>query len=577
MRFHAGFSFPIRRLLPFIGFLFVGLLAFFGIDKITAHAAVVSSNPNGYSVNAFRPLYANYNSIDHSDTGGTCSPTNSTGCSNNDNIYNATGCNNYTTNGTTYCMFRNNNSTSYFSIVDYKTSSNGSKGYLEGYNNNNGYRPHSKLVWTWKQANVNYCTSGTLTLYYTFLVTSNNTILNNTNRCAHNIGSVTGSIGYCSNFVTVNGNQYSGVSLGDGNYSVIIPKPTTDLTITIPDIQPFLTPLLSAGSEGGTTSSAMWNYGMAITGYECASSSSNIDSNTIINNQNQNTQTIITNDNNNTNSINSNIQGVGEQVSESASNIIDAIEDLKDNQDENTQEIIDSQKVCEQKEINNVISSELRGQLNLTTGAFESSSSSTSYTSDFIRYYGGDINVIKSSAYTTPRICFYDSDKLYISCSRLDLSWSIPSNTYYFRFSYRSDGKPILSALQCKNGNQAIYDSINDDSYNDGGQLGGLDGKFDDFGIDDLAKTPLQLLQNIYNANENSCSSLVLPITIGVATANPSIPCGNEFWNSFPSSAVSLYHMLVFGLSSWFIVKKLIKLVEKSLDPDDKSEMVNHL
>lgn len=467
MRFHAGFSFPIRRLLPFIGFLFVGLLAFFGIDKITAHAAVVSSNPNGYSVNAFRPLYFN-------ETNGTCRRSDSSSCSDNSNIYNATGCNNYTTGGVTYCMFRNNNSTGYFSLAS-MTCDNNNNCYVYAnnpYGTNTTYRPHSKLVWTWKQANINFCSSGNLDLYFNWLVTSNNTILTNANRCAFDLNTLTGSTGVCSLSVGVNGNSYAAVSLGDGKYKVNIPKPTTDLTFTIPDIQPFLK---ETAGEGGTYSDKMWNYGIAITGYECNSSSSNTDSNAIINNQNQNTQTIINNDNNNTNSINSSIHAVGDQVAESASQIVDSIDNL--------------------------------------------------------------------------------------------------------------------------------HDSILDDSFTDNSQLDGLDSNFNDFGIDDLALLPLQLLKNIYNAggfeddrfsnlskgsnltNDNGsgggesfgCSPLSLPISIGIANANADIPCGDEFWNSFPSSAVSLYHMLVFGLSGWFIIKKLIKLVENSLDPDDKSEMVHHL
>lgn len=325
MRFHIGFSkrVNIKTIIQFLGFVFVALCAFFGIDKITAHAAVVSSNPNGYSVNAFRPLYYN-------ETNGTCSRSNSTGCSNNNNIYNATGCNNYTTGGVTYCMFRNNNSTGYFSLAS-MTCDNNNNCFVYAnntYGSNTTYRPHSKLVWTWKQANINYCSSGNLDLYFNWLVTSNNTILTNANRCAFDLNTVSGSTGFCSLSVGVNGNSYAAVSLGDGKYKVNIPKPTTDLTFTIPDIQPFLK---ETAGEGGTYSDKMWNYGIAITGYECNSSSSNTDSNAIINNQNQNTQTIITNDNNNTNTINSSIHAVGDQVAESASQIVESIDDLKEN------------------------------------------------------------------------------------------------------------------------------------------------------------------------------------------------------------------------------------------------------
>ena len=520
MRFHIGFSkrINIKTFIQALGFIFVALCAFFGIDKITAHA-LTSVNPNGVSVNAYKPSYSSGGANDgwnNLGNGGTCSPTNLSGCSSKTSLYNSSGCNNQTSNGITYCMFANHNSSNYFSIAN-GINSGSNYMFTSPYVIQYGYYPQSKLVWKWNQSSVNYCSSGTLKLYYKWRFVTNNTALTTANLCATNLNSVTGSIGYCSNYVTVNGNNYSGTSEGDSTYSVIIPKPTTDLTITIDGIQPFLTTFTP---EGQTTTGYYWNYGFAITGYECNATSSNTDSNAIINNASQNTQTIINNDNNNTQSINNNINN-------SASAIVDSIDDLKENDDNNTEsinqsiqdgvnQIIDSSQVCNRVNIPVPVPGNFRGNLNLDTGEFESSSSTNMYTTDFIRYFKDELIKEEASSYTTPRICYYTKDKSYISCKRLDLSGAlnVPENTYYFRFSYRKEGKPIISAIQCKNGNQSLHDTIIDETIPSIVPNDDFLSQNENNTIMELARYPINLINQILDAHESGvCSPLTLNLS----------------------------------------------------------------
>lgn len=580
MRFYLGISkrIKLKTIIEFLGFLFVSFLAFFGVDKITAHA-LTSVNPNGNGVNAYKPQYANFEGTNLGNN-GTCSPTNQSGCDSKTSLYNSSGCNNQSSSGTTYCMFANHNSSDYFSIA-YGINSGSNYLFHNPYIVQYGYYPHSKLVWKWSQSSVNYCTSGTLKLYYKFRFVANNSVLSGTNLCAHNLGTLTGSIGLCSNYVTVNGNDYSGSSEGNNTYSVTIPKPTTDLTITIPDIQPFLA---TYTPEGQTTTGYYWNYGFAITGYECNATSSNTDSNAIINNASQNTQTIINNDNNNTQSINNNINN-------SASAIVDSIEDLKENQNDNTDstnqaiqdgvnQIVESSQICERVNIPVPVPGSFRGNLNLDTGEFESSTSTNVYVTDYIRYFKDNLISEEGSAYTTPKICYYTKDKSYISCKRLDLSGAlnVPENTYYFRFSYRKEGKPIISAIQCKNGNQAIYDAITDDDVS--GAVGGLSditgGDFNSHGLSGVVNIPLNVLQHILD-NGSSCDNWTFTIDFFDKHVPVSLPSGCILWDRCPQAIQLIYQITIWGLSVWLILVDLFKFVDSVQNPDEDNAYINEL
>lgn len=454
--FGIGKRINIKTIIQILGFAFVALCAFFGIDKITAHAAVVSVNPNGSSVNAYKPQYSNSWDDTNLNNGGTCSPSNISGCSSKTGLYNSSSCNNQTSNGTTFCMFANHNSNNYFSIAN-GINSGSNYMFASPYVITYGYYPHSKLVWTWAKANVNYCSSGTLKLLYQFRFTTNNTALTTANLCAQDLNTVTGSIGYCSNYVTVNGNDYQGTLESGSTYSVIIPKPTTDLSITIPDIQPFLKTFTP---EGQTTTGYYWNYGFAITGYECNATSDNTDSNAIINNASQNTQSINNNITNSTNSINQNINN-------GASAIVDTIEDLQESNDENTQSLIDSQKVCFDRNIN-------KDNVSLSPGYLNSSGTVTAndnyyHTTDYIDITNSSNITINNTRGNNASYCLYDTNKTLISCTpyngQSSVNVSISSNVYFIRFSlYTSSYPTYLTFRQCKNGNQAIWDSIKDDS-----------------------------------------------------------------------------------------------------------------
>lgn len=320
MRFYIGIGkrIKLKTIIQFLGFAFVALCAFFGIDKITAHAATFTSN--GYSVQAYRcDTYDTNEGIDY------CAPEV------NHTLYNATGCNNRTIDNNTYCMFQNSNSTSYFSTFNYRTSGS-SFGAQSGYNSNTGYRPHSRLIWNWSQNSfTNLCpNSSTITLTFHAILETNNSLMGSnvwtvgSKLCADNLNSVTGSIGSCEMYVIANNRRYTAnqFSYGNrtGNYNVTLSYPiSTSVQFEVPKIQPFLPTL---ASEGGTWSNATFNYGLRISAYTCGSTSTS-DNTAVVTAIDGMYNGLINNDNNNTNSIN-------QHIDDAATEIVDSIDGLNE-------------------------------------------------------------------------------------------------------------------------------------------------------------------------------------------------------------------------------------------------------
>ena len=256
----------------------------------------------------------------------------------------------------------------------------------------------------------------------------------------------------------------------------------------------------------------------------------------IINSQNQNTQSII---NNNT----TNSQNIINNQNQNTQEIID-------NQNSNTDKEIESQQVCNDITIDK--SSIIQNDVFLdTSGNITSNEWSTGWgITDYLEV----TNVIKLNSFgNLPSLCFYNSSKTLLSCSRnsniLTGTVSLPINTTYIRASINiTEDKPQYTIKSCKNGNQALSDNINNlnDTLNDTSQpntnqdINDMDNMVaSDTPISDLITMPLTLVNAYINGINSSCSSVNLGNLYGTDLILPCINLeqrlGSNLWHTIDS------------------------------------------
>ncbi len=92
---------------------------------------------------------------------------------------------------------------------------------------------------------------------------------------------------------------------------------------------------------------------------------------------------------------------------------------------------------------------------------------------------------------------------------------------------------------------------------------------FDDFidndngGISGVITSPLRLINSLIN--DKSCNSLNLPIF----NENIPFPSGCMLWDEAPDNVITLWHTLVCGLGSYFLLTSLFKDIENLKHPDE--------
>lgn len=242
----------------------------------------------------------------------------------------------------------------------------------------------------------------------------------------------------------------------------------------------------------------------------------------------------------------------GEQIADSTQQIINNnnsnTTNIINQIEQSQQEQIESQKVCTYYDKESIVS----------TGILQNSGNvNSTYTgwgvTDFLKIKDSIVSI--NSPYTVSDaslFCFYDFDKVKISCSALNTfndNLSIPDNAYYIRVSIlKSQNKPTFNI--CRNGNQALNDSINgigatinDDSSLSEDEIGAyIDLDYaSDTPISDLILMPLTLLGKYLDGLSGSCSSFNLGSLMGT---NLSFPCinpvdylGNDLWNLIDMAA----------------------------------------
>ena len=235
------------------------------------------------------------------------------------------------------------------------------------------------------------------------------------------------------------------------------------------------------------------------------SNDSNSGNNDIINNQNENTQNII------------------------------------NNQNDNTKKEIESQKVCSTEIINQDDITDNNCVLN-SSGSLSCNQNNYGVTG-FIPI-GSYIKSLEYQSSSYANFCFYDDNKQTISCSLIGNAGgnqllSIPNGAKYFRSSINtSTNKPKFEMEVCKNGNQAITDSITDESAPGiGGFIEGLTGLFPtQTPVTDLLTLPITLLNRYMNSLNGTCSPFDLGELYGSHLIMPCLNIedrlGSNLWHT---------------------------------------------
>ena len=199
---------------------------------------------------------------------------------------------------------------------------------------------------------------------------------------------------------------------------------------------------------------------------------------------------------------------------------------------------IESQSVCTIIDKSFVI--ENKKYINSSGGIADTTSTSVGIT-DYIDISNASLSINELGQGTT-YYCFYDDNKVKISCFQLTQNFSsVPTNAKYLR-STIYNGRPIFKL--CKNGNQSISDSINNtnDYLQDDSDPIISDSALNDvFGrvhfsdpLSYLLTLPTQLINKIVSMSD-TCSPIDLGTLYGVHLTLPCINLenylGSDLWN----------------------------------------------
>lgn len=270
-----------------------------------------------------------------------------------------------------------------------------------------------------------------------------------------------------------------------------------------------------------------WNY----TYLRYYTDDNDIDLGPIISNQTNNTNNIINNQNQNTQSI-------------------------IDNQNQNTQDIINSNKVCYGGNL--LKSFSFTNAYITSTGAIEPSNTNGLF--DIYIPVSPNTQYIFSASRSLGNmgVLEFNSSKTFIkrtvTYSSSSYVFTTSSNTSYVRLQFNYDNNTVITSSLineldfmfeegntrdneiCKNGDQALDDSINDlnssltdSSPVDMGSLGDTAGWLPPGPIDSIINLPLNLFNNLLTALNGTCQPINIPLPY--VNKNLPIPCISTIFN----------------------------------------------
>lgn len=269
------------------------------------------------------------------------------------------------------------------------------------------------------------------------------------------------------------------------------------------------------------------------------------------------------------------IAEISNQLSDINNNMNQNTQTIINNQNQNTQQQIESQQVCSNTIIDNSKIS-INGYLD-SSGNVQNVD--TIGITDYINVDKSDIIIIKNSSVGSGYSCFYNSSKVLISCFQnnqqpVNSSINIPNNTSFARFSIVKNGNyPNFSLYSCKNGNQALNDTLTDSDST--GASAHADANFSDFqfnshGLSAIFNTIVSFLTDV---TSSTCSSL--SFTLPFVHNEVTLPCMSSIYTTHFPVFLSLYQLITTGLIAYRVIINLFQKVKQLADPNyDKIEVV---
>lgn len=314
--------------------------------------------------------------------------------------------------------------------------------------------------------------------------------------------------------------------------------------------------IASFGTTGTDVITSAQNWYWSYTYLRYYTDDNDIDLGPVISNQTQNTQNIINNNNQNTQDI------INNQNSNNQAVI--------DNNNKNTDKIIENNQVCDTVDKNDKA---YDGYL-YDNGQIGTNLQNMIVTKYFLVDENTKItkleNTLTDAAY---RICFYDNNYNNISCMPWQQYYNldeipVPNNASYVRFTINTvDNVPKFKI--CKNGNQALNDSINDldstlkdDSPVDMSSISDTAGWLPPGPIDSIINLPL----NFYNSLLNALNGVCTPLNVPFPYINKiiSIPCISTIFNKI--TGVPALWNWVGGITCVVILYKYLLALYKYYD-----------
>lgn len=288
--------------------------------------------------------------------------------------------------------------------------------------------------------------------------------------------------------------------------------------------------------------------------------------------------------NNQTTIINNNINNVNENINNLNNSINDSTNTIINNQNENTQAQIDSQKVCQFIDKNNI-------EIDNTT--LYSDGSEHVWTAVGVTSY---ISIDKNSEITflskfdnSSYFCFYNINKEIISCYSnasvvLNEIIDIPNNASYMRFTINKQSN-IPTINICKNGNQALTDTLTDsDTTSDSNDMADFLNNMSfnkDSAISSILTIPIDFIQSIFL--EEYTNDLCFTLK-GVQSC---LPNGKIIWNKTGecnslfgcanSTTIAafrtFFELVVGGYICYKLLIGVVRTYEQAIDPLNNGAM----
>lgn len=260
--------------------------------------------------------------------------------------------------------------------------------------------------------------------------------------------------------------------------------------------------------------------------------------------------------------------------------------------------ITENDKVCKTTSYNKSYVGTSGVYLNSTGGT---PSSSTSSVSDWISINSESIITQSYHIASNRYACFYNENKIVISCvaissDRDNTTYTIPTGAFYFRFTISNGlSREIFNITTCTSGNQGVSDSINglNNTLNDTDteeDSSGLADWFNNFTVSiegplsSIVLLPINLLETlVVDYNESSTHPGLCASLNGQEFCVPSgdliwkrSGCHDNSWFGCPDyqSFKSFFQLVAGGLIIFNLLRRIVKTIDKALDPTDSEVKV---